>query len=394
MKHRPIPQRQAERGVAMIVALFAILVIGLSAAGLLTLLDQEILENKNLLKRAQARAIANGGVERVIAWLTQNTGATGGAPTSVTAANLGSGSYSVAVNDKGNLILEIVSTGTVGGVAVTSRAYLLSPGNGDAALSTAIFTQSNLTVSGHALVTGDLWTNHDLTAYGHIEVTGTGYYVGHINKWWSWWLPWDFTSQHVTTPLAFPTVDSDFLYKTAAADYEVYNFDGSKYTYTLGPNAGKTKSGTTFNPVHGVVWLNCTKQNIDLAGNKGTLTVNKGSVVFKNAKTLSVSGQDTITVSPPLNSSGGSWPGLVMLDGSVIFSGYATFNGGGVYGIYLRSGGITVSGHADFRGNIVSYGGVTISGGGEVAVDAQGRTVNLSGVGGTGGLYEMLVWER
>lgn len=394
MKHQPTQQRQSECGVAMIVALFAILVIGLSAAGALTLLEQEMRAGKMVLARAQARAAANGGVERVIVWLTQNTGATGGAPTSVTTGNLGNGSYTVTVNDKGNLILEIVSTGTAGGVAVTSRAYLLSPGNGDAALSTAIFTQSNLTVSGHATVTGDLWTNHDLTVYGHIDVTGTGYYVGHINKWWSKWLPWDFTSQHVTTPLAFPTVDSDYLYKTAAADYEVYNFNGSKYTYVLGPNAGKKKTGTTFNPAHGVVWLNATDRTLELSGDKGTLTVNNGSIVIKNATSLRVSGQDTITVSPPLNSSGGSWPGLIMLDGSVIFSGHATFDGGGVYGIYLRSGGITISGHADFRGNIVSYGGVNITGEGEVAVDSQGRTVNLSGVGGTGGLYEMLVWER
>lgn len=369
-----------QRGSATVVVLFIVFAVGLAAAGILTLVKREMNMNAAVTMRAQARAVANGGVERVIAWLVQNPTATVGVPAGTAAGTTANGSFQVVVNDKGDSMLELISTGSVNTTAVVSRAYLRRPSTSPRAASCAIFTQQNLTVKGSLTVVEDMWTNGVLTATGAASCTGVAFYV----------LGYSGGASGVTAQEAeaidFPQIDSDFYYRIAVADGEVYNFNGSKYTYALGPNAGATKTNATFSPVHGVVWVNCSGgDNIKLNGSSGTLIVNHGTMVVKNAASIDATGNGSIAITP-MSDAIGVWPSLILLDGSLNLTGNSGFTGCA----YIRTGTTTLSGTTVFYGNIISYGSVTITG--NAGVDPQGRTFSLTTVNANS--FELLVWER
>lgn len=331
-------RRSGERGSAMVLAFFAILVVVLACATMLTVAKQELAMNRYLVDRNKARAVANGGMEKTLAWLTQNPTLGQAIPTSVSQGTMGGGSYVVTTSSVSSGVMMLLSTATVDNVTAQTRVCLKWPDSA-IALNAAIFSNGNISGNGSYQVNGDVYSNQNINMGGSATVDGDVYAHGTAAV--------SNTNGHGIHPgspqISFPKVDTNYYYDIASSHGQVISL------------ADFTKNKTaTFSPAGDVLWVNANGGTISMTGNyditvNGTLVVYNGSVDIRGNANLTVNAKTT---------SEGTMPAMIVIGGTVSLGGGANIDGC----IYANAGTVSMQGTADLDGNVIAWGDVNPGG--------------------------------
>jgi len=163
--------RSSERGTALVVALYCVLVVGLVAAGSSLVIGQRIADSTREVNQAIARKLAEGGTERAMAWLTLPANMTATAlPSAVTSYTVAEGHVDVTLDAlKG----ELTSSSTVRGIKAISRVLYkaevvmaIQPIDVEGILGCGIVTDRDITGNGNAALKGlvnlNIHSNHIL----------------------------------------------------------------------------------------------------------------------------------------------------------------------------------------------------------------------------------------
>lgn len=171
-----------ERGVVLVLALIALVVLGAVTAALLTIGGSEVLIAVNHLRGTQAVFLAEAGVEDAFNWFRTDSTRLLTAPSTLTTISGLSGpgttlsaygSYTVQYRSAGLNTVLVVATGTsqTGNAEKVLRAII---SNGFIT-NDAIRTQGPLKISGNPTVTGtcgNVHTNDDLDISGNPTISG------------------------------------------------------------------------------------------------------------------------------------------------------------------------------------------------------------------------------
>jgi len=338
---RPVLFR--ERGSALITTMFLMFVIGLAAAGVLTIIKQDMHMGGTLKSRVAAREVANGAMEQALAWLAKNPHQEGVMSTTASAANvragtLGAGSYTVTAATRANGTIVLLSTGSATGQVRTTRVYLHWI-DSNIAFDNAIFSDASIAGNGTFVITGRVYSNASVNLGGSSSVNGDVYSAA-ANP------VATVTSGHTKTGnmpvISFPQLDTQWYLQTASTNGQVYNASSLHFPVTFN------------NPAGGVIVIN---GNVKLSGLKDILTVNGGTLVINNGD-LTSTGNGKVSITPVTNTDG-TTPSLMVLNGSISLGG----NSNTLKGlIYTNAGSVSLQGTSDVYANVVSKGTVTPGG--------------------------------
>lgn len=370
-----------ERGAALFTAIFCTLIIGLAATTVATLITQEIQMNKRICAQTSAKTIADGGIERVLAWSAQwcldNPSSAISAATINTSSDcigtLSDGSYSATASTltstgpSGETRILLLSTGTTAdGVQAVSRAYLQLPINSAPGLMFGIYALGSIGSNGNGSYTvgaNSPSPKPDMYAGQGLNVLGKGFYGGKAAT------P---AGQAANVTLKSGTIDSNASViprptlnrsKLLSGVTKQTSFPAAVYT-TAGYTPGNNSDGIP------VLWVESSSLPSFQGNSNGTCKVN-GVLVITGGASLDFRGNGNMQVG---TDSLKSTPALVVLDGgAVTYKGNA---GDYVKGtIYTDTGNVSFSGTAGLLANVISGGSIAFNGGGKSDfVSAWGAT--------------------
>ena len=359
-----------ERGAALFTAIFCTLIIGLAATTIATLIGQEIQMNKRICAQTSAKTIADGGIERILAWSAQWCLDNPSSAISASTINASSdrtgtfsdGSYSVTASaltstgSSGETRIMLLATGTTtNGVQATSRAYLQLPVNSVPGLMFGIYALGSIGSNGNGSYTVGANSGSprpDMYAGQGLDVLGKGFYGGKAAT------P---GGQTANVNVMTGTVDSNAaviprptLNRSKLLDgvTKQTSFPAAVYT-AAGYTPGNNSDGIP------VLWVESSSLPSFQGNSTGTCKVN-GILVVTGGASLDFRGNGNMQIG---TDSLKSTPALVVLDGgAVTYKGNA---GDYVKGtIYTDSGNVSFSGAASLRANVISGGSIAFNGGG------------------------------
>lgn len=335
----PASLRAGERGSAMMMAMFCILMVVLASVTIMTVAKQELGMSRYLVDRTKARAVANGGMEKTLGWLSKNQSQIQNIPANIATGTLGNGSYVVTSSSVGGSVVELVSTARVGATTAETRVYVSCP-NTDIAMAAAIFSNGNIAGNGSYTVNGGIYSNQNVNTGGSSTINGNVYASGTATA-----MTAAGYSVHSSAPkVTFPLVDFNYYYAIAQANGQVIT--ASDF------NKNKT---ATYTPPGGVLWVNANGSDIKLNGNY-TITVN-GTLVVYNGN-LNVIGNAILVVTGNTSTNGVA-PAILINSGSLSLGGGSSITGC----VYVNAGTINMQGSANaLNCNMVSWGDVSPGG--------------------------------
>jgi len=110
------------RGTAMIAAMFCLLLTSLTAASLSILVKQQMNMSGLLLKRSQAKEIAEGALANALADISLSPTKTLSLDSA--SGSLGGGTFQVVLNPIGGNLSALVATGTIDEFSQTIKTYI------------------------------------------------------------------------------------------------------------------------------------------------------------------------------------------------------------------------------------------------------------------------------
>lgn len=295
--------------------------------------------SRNLATQKQSvRAfyIAEAGINKAIWYLTTPVASGGKGETwriSATSESFAGGAYTFSVSDGPSGSILVVSTGESSGRTRTIEQLLSSSSSSTASFEYAVYSNSDLSMTGACNITGPVFANGNIALTGATNINGKATITeGHTYK-------KNGTSQSVNlvaTPPAMPSIETtyyDNLLAIAAAQ-------------TPG-NVSITGAGT-----------------YNLAG--GTLYVN-GNLTVSGARSITGGGKIVVTGTYTQSGAGNIASNTQIICGNnLTISGSNVVNSGGV--LFARNN-ITLSGAGDITGSVIALNSVSASG--------AGRTVGL-----------------
>ena len=358
-----------EKGSALIVTMFCIMILSLCAANVAIIINQSVKESKDAYWNMKAREAAVGGMEKTLSWAASHQEDLLSIPSNISNGTLNGESYSVSCTLIANDIYLFKSEGTFITKEHVIRVYVLkhSPlepfkfgmfsncnidGNGNFVLGSAgntgdIFANGNVNLGGNSQLFGDAKAGGDAYANGDAKAGGQSL-------------------------IKFPKINSTYYFDIAQKNGQIFS---------ALPAAALTSAGYT--PPGGVLWLDMKGQSLSLSGNNGKMIVN-GTVVI-NGGDLKSTGNGEIKINPPIIN-GKQAPALLLFSSNADLSGNSqTINGL----IYTNAGYVKVGGASTVTGAIVAFGSIGIIGnfvfnpslGYDIQIDEQEK------------LLEILFWE-
>jgi cytoskeletal protein CcmA (bactofilin family) len=221
--------------------LFLVVLLGLGAS-FVSMSIQEVNRASRARKENRALGLAEAGLDYA-AWRIYNE-APASYPITYSRTDLSEGTFSAEVDyyrDAGGAIvpnsLQVVSTGTSQGWTSQVKAvgqYLVSPGENNPIFDHALFSDSDMTITGNADITGTVHSNGNMLVKGSSTVTGDASSSGWLTE----------EGSHISgsktayaPKVSMPTVDVAYYEANAST---VYNSD-------------QTFSGTI--PLDGIVFV-------------------------------------------------------------------------------------------------------------------------------------------
>lgn len=161
-----------EQGFAMMTAVMVIMVTAALAAIVLSTGAHSQQTARRGRNWDAALQVADGGVQRAIAYLQSTNG---GVPGSALSGATDAGTYSTTVTYLGRNRYQIDSSGTSGGTtrgltATRKVRVILGPPK---AFRFALFSLTDITTKNNNYVVGDVWANGSVTVYQNDTVTGS-----------------------------------------------------------------------------------------------------------------------------------------------------------------------------------------------------------------------------
>ena len=341
-----------QRGSAILVGIFALMVVGLVAGGVTAVLTQRRHTQKLLIERTKATEVAEGGAARVLAVLAAQPDTVTEPPADKLTGQILEGSYQAEVTQVGGNVFGVVSTGTVRETSATVKVYLDVP-SAYFALDKGIFANGSIDASGNGTLHNGSHSNQSTIYMGNCEVFGDVDSVGTSTTQGS--ADVQGTVRSGVQRVDFPRLDLDHYYNIASDNGQVLVGD-------------QTLKGT-YNPPGGVMWV-------------------VGNVRIKATTTITgmlVATGDIEQVGRCVQTQVGANPALATRDGNIWLRGNGTFQGM----IYADTGWVDVSGATDLTGCIVAWGDVRTRGNWGV-LDFAEQNPELSGED----QLSVVAWER
>ena len=344
--------RAGERGSAFLIGIFALMVVGLIAAGVTPLLSQRRHMQKQLSERTRAGEIAEGGAARVLAALASQPESVTAPPEDKLWGTILDGAYRAEVQQIAGNVFRVISTGTVKHTSETVKVYLDVP-SAFFALEKGVFANGNIDASGNGILDSGSHSNQTTSYMGNCQVLGdvdsadTSTVSGHATV--------EGGVRSGAPRVRFPEINLDHYYETARDNGQVIMGD-------------QTLRGT-YNPPGGVMWV------------VGSVTIRATTRITG----MLVATGDIDQAGKCIQTQVGGNPALVSRDGNIRLRGNGTFEGM----IYAVSGWVDVRGRTDLTGCIVAWGDVWLRGNWGV-LDYAEQHPELSG----DDKLSVVAWER
>lgn len=351
------------KSIALVLALIVLGVLFILIGGLLTILTSDYSLTSNFYHKEQTLSLAEAGVDQAISQLKTNSSYTG------ETTNLSSGDFTVTISDIDSSHKRIESKGcypsatnckssrTVRVVATTT------PSSSSIAFHYAIQGGTGgINVTGSSEIEGNLYSNGNINFSGSSSVTGDAAAHGTVNP-----NPYSGLSGIITIGapiIPLPSVNTE-IWKTYATNGGTItgNYSAPSGTTDLGP---KKITG-----------------DFNMTGSNSTINLTGPLYIQGN---LSISGSGTqIKLSDAFGANGT----VILVDGTISITGSGQkfmTNASGSFIMVIsnssNSNAISYTGSGESDGLVMyaTYGGMSISGSGEiVAMCAQ--TLNISGSG-------------
>lgn len=335
MKKRPA-SKGGESGSALITLLFFAIIITLAAGNIAVMARQSQHMSRIIVDRTAAQKIAEGAATRVLAEIVANPHYIAQLPSSLGNGILGSGDYSVAIENSQSSIFTIVADGEVNGQSRTVRVHVQQP-NQFQGMQHAMFSNGDIDISGTGSVTrgtgqGDVHANQDSDMSGNTAISGSIAAVGNASVKGAASVDGQIVSG--ARPIAFPQLDLDHFYQIAQANNQIHN--------------GNLKLNSSRTPAGGVLWVN---GEVDLGGGGA-----------KNAATFTgvlIATGDIKQASHYIHKQDRDKPALISRDGNIHLSGQTQSLEGFVY---AKSGRIDITGGSEIHGALVAWGDIKVAG--------------------------------
>lgn len=321
-------ERRAERGSALIMAMFFMFIVSLAAVSMSLMVNQDLFMNRQLVNRARALEIANGALEQALGWVALHPSNTASdLPSTLLTGTFGADyTYGLEVTAYDYGLYRLLATGQVSpntSQAATQRvAAYVRRSNYAQAFGTAVFSNGNLSVGGnYDIVSGGIHSNGNADVFGSAAVAGP-------------------RTAHGTSTPSPPGVSNATAIDFPLLDYDYYlNKPGIQVV-----NGNYKLNSGSITPSGGILYV------------KGDLTVNANATVngmIIVTGSIRVVGQG-LTVNPM------GMPGIVAITGDIDLAGGGTVNGL----IYTGLGTITIRGDSTVNGRVIANGTTTLSGNG------------------------------
>ncbi|MCF7854457.1 MAG: hypothetical protein K9N51_06655 [Candidatus Pacebacteria bacterium] len=315
-----------DRGSAFLGALFCAFLVTTAAAAMYSMFTEEMHTNKIIEQRIKAQEVATGAAARALAFAATDFNNLISPPATMTAGQLGEGSYTVDITVLGDAYFMIHATGSVGDMTQAVKVYTRSPYD-PRAFQRAIFSNSDVLMSGGGSVKCNLengsHSNANTDMSGHVHVAGNASSVGLTSLRGGAVVDGDVQSG--VPRIKFPQLDFDHYYNIAQGNGEVH--------------VGDASLKGTYSPAGGIMWV---VGDVHISSH----TVIHGAL-FATGSIHQAGKCDIYQVA--------TLPAMVSRDGNIHLSGQSDTMSGI---IFAASGTVDLTGEHAIKGAIIAWGDI------------------------------------